>query len=1360
MNFKYYFFLIFISFQFQAQNNNKSIGFIENKGQIIDQKGRANTAVKYLLNTYGLNVQLRKNGFSYDVYEVKKHPLSKRESELQHSFSDLHDEKDKTPDYTLEYIYHRIDIDFKNSNSNVELIAEEKSSDYDNYYNIPNKPEGVVNVYKYKLVTYKNIYPNIDVVFSIPNDSIKPVEYNFVIHPKGKISDIQMKFNGAKTDLVDNKIKMNVRFGEMEETLPLSWTEEGKDKKEIAIGYTKIKKDVYGFSISDDIGDKTVIIDPVPVRLWGTFYGDETKFSYDIGQVSIVTDAFGNSYMTGTTGASNLSYATAGAHQISIPPFIYGSRNGIIVKFSPDGNRLWSTYYGGMKGNAIKDIKIDTQNNIVIAGNTQSQTNISTTGSYKPDLTGVGDTYDAFLVKFNDAGVRLWGTYFGGENDDSAYALDIDKNNNIYIVGSTSSETNIAINSNFQTKSNQGDNTIYQDGFLAKFEVGGNLIWSTYIGGENYDLLKAIKVKDNYLVAGGTTSSNNNIATAGAFQETIDSNYYSESMICKFSLDGQRIWGTYYGGERSDEIYTIYIDDDDNIYIGGTTESDTKMTTPSSFESSSPYTFDKGFFAKLNSNGQRIWGSYLGTALVHSIIFKNNSIYIGASLHGGAYETQLTNTCSYRKNNDSQGFLGKFSKNGDFIWGTFLGNGWGSDSDVKIALDTNNAIFVSGIASKNNGITDNNSYQPNLLGNKNYFLMKFSEDINITSPVISSNSPVCIGKSLELKASGSTNYIWTGPNGFTSIEQNPTITNATNSNSGEYSCLITGTGGCDGTGKINILIGDIGAPIPDLVTLPAITGNCHTAISTIPTATDACAGSIQATTLSPLSYTLPGTYTVVWNYNDGNGNTSTQDQTVIITAQPIPTTTSPQTFCIDQNATLTNIAIQGQNIQWYDALTGGNTLLSSTLLQNGITYYASQTINSCESLRMPVTVNIQNTPIPTGISDQTFCANGNPTLNEIAVSGTDIIWYDSLVGGSVLPSNTTLQNNTTYYCSQTINGCESLRNSFIIQLINTLNANDYSESFCDDLNDGFEIIDLRNYNASLISTPENFTFGYYNSLNAAINKTDSDKVVRVENYSLQLGLNKIYVRIDSDNGCHQVVELSFNLYSKPIISISDLIPICENKNITVNAGSGFDSYLWSTGATSSSITVDKAGNYNVTVTQNHGNLICSTSKNFSVVLSNVATINSIDIQDWTDNKNVIVINTTGYGDYEYSVDGIHFQNSNTFSDILSGTYTITVRDKNGCGIVKDDIFLLMYPKFFTPNGDGYNDLWNIKFSNLEPGLTVKIFDRYGKFITTLNYNDKGWDGTLNGKDLPSTDYWFVVTRANGKEFKGHFSLKR
>ena len=102
---------------------------------------------------------------------------------------------------------------------------------------------------------------------------------------------------------------------------------------------------------------------------------------------------------------------------------------------------------------------------------------------------------------------------------------------------------------------------------------------------------------------------------------------------------------------------------------------------------------------------------------------------------------------------------------------------------------------------------------------------------------------------------------------------------------------------------------------------------------------------------------------------------------------------------------------------------------------------------------------------------------------------------------------------------------------------------------------------------------------------------------------------------------------------------------------------------------------------------------------------------------------------------------------------------VTVQDKNGCGLDTEEVHLLNYANFFTPNGDGYNDNWHVEFAESEPKFEAKIFDRYGKLLKVLG-NIVFWDGTVNGKLLPSDDYWFCVTRNDGKIYKGHFALKR
>ena len=137
------------------------------------------------------------------------------------------------------------------------------------------------------------------------------------------------------------------------------------------------------------------------------------------------------------------------------------------------------------------------------------------------------------------------------------------------------------------------------------------------------------------------------------------------------------------------------------------------------------------------------------------------------------------------------------------------------------------------------------------------------------------------------------------------------------------------------------------------------------------------------------------------------------------------------------------------------------------------------------------------------------------------------------------------------------------------------------------------------------------------------------------------------------------------------------------------------------------------------------------------------------------------------GNFEYQIDNEPFQSSNIFTDVAPGLHTVTINDLNGCGLVSDTITVVGYPKFFTPNGDGSNDFWHIVGVNTLEDPIVYVFDRYGKFIKQLDENSTGWDGTFNGRDLPSTDYWFQLTymdtqgqRVEAKYLSNHFSLRR
>lgn len=320
---------------------------------------------------------------------------------------------------------------------------------------------------------------------------------------------------------------------------------------------------------------------------------------------------------------------------------------------------------------------------------------------------------------------------------------------------------------------------------------------------------------------------------------------------------------------------------------------------------------------------------------------------------------------------------------------------------------------------------------------------------------------------------------------------------------------------------------------------------------------------------------------------------------------------------------------------------------------------------------------------------------------------------------------------------------------------------------CDDLivcddesNDGAGQFDLdANYNQVLGSqSASDFSVRYYENLIDAQNGVNPLGTT----YTNETNPQTIYVRIENvaESSCYDLTSFSLVVRQQPQINLEEKYIICEGVPITITAPIGFTSYSWSTGSTTPSTIITTAGLYTITVTEDYGDILCATTESIVVENSNVATLVAVQTIDFTDNENSLVVWVEGAGDYEYSIDGINYQDSNQFTGLSSGEYTVYINDKNECGYITAAVYLLMYPKFFTPNGDGHNDVWRIKLSETEPTLQTTIFDRYGKIITVFNGNQQGWDGTYNGQNLPSSDYWFVLKRPNGKEYKGHFSLKR
>ncbi|MBS3739017.1 MAG: T9SS type B sorting domain-containing protein, partial [Psychroflexus sp.] len=150
---------------------------------------------------------------------------------------------------------------------------------------------------------------------------------------------------------------------------------------------------------------------------------------------------------------------------------------------------------------------------------------------------------------------------------------------------------------------------------------------------------------------------------------------------------------------------------------------------------------------------------------------------------------------------------------------------------------------------------------------------------------------------------------------------------------------------------------------------------------------------------------------------------------------------------------------------------------------------------------------------------------------------------------------------------------------------------------------------------------------------------------------------------------------------------------------------------------------------------------------------------------------VEVSNIEGQGNFEFQLDNGPWeslapgQTTLVFSNVLPGTHIIRGRDDAGCGVTAVEFTMIDFPPFFTPNQDGVNETWNITGLSNQPNAKIYIFDRYGKLLKQLSPTGEGWDGTFNGSNMPSQDYWFRVefiepTTGNPSTFKSHFTLKR
>ncbi len=356
----------------------------------------------------------------------------------------------------------------------------------------------------------------------------------------------------------------------------------------------------------------------------------------------------------------------------------------------------WSTYYGGSESDEACGIATDYFGNVSIAGFTSSM-NFPVSGAYQGTYAG---SRDAFVVKLDASGSRLWSTYYGGNENDQGYGVAVDGSGNVIMIGSTPGSNFPVTAGAFQTVYGGG----MTDAFVVMFDGGGARLWATYCGGNGDDYGNQLTVDGTgSIICSGTTGSSNFPVTAGAFQTAKGPGTYNDAFVIKFSGSGSRMWATYYGGKGGETGRGITVDANDDIFFTGATNSKDFPVSAGAFQQNLSGGIDS-YLVKLSSSGGRLWATYLGGSAddwarcvacdgAGYVILAGYVSSANMPVSQGAIQASLAGGSDFH--------ISKFSSAGALQWATYYG---GAQSELLYgaATDANGNVVLGGATASAN----------------------------------------------------------------------------------------------------------------------------------------------------------------------------------------------------------------------------------------------------------------------------------------------------------------------------------------------------------------------------------------------------------------------------------------------------------------------------------------------------------------------------------------------------------------------------------------------------------------------------------------------------------------------------------
>ncbi len=695
--------------------------FIENKGQLSESP----TETKYYGQAKGVFFYCKPGMISFVFSRVENHGKNPVSEATGLPDNDI----DQPRMGAMNCIYtSRMDLVLTGSNRSANIIPKNQQKYYENFYTTGDADHGITNVHTYKTLTYKNIYPDIDLVLRAVGQGM---EYSFLVHPGGKVSDIQLAWNGMENTkaLANGGICFSNAIGDMNESEPKSFV----NGQEVFSHYLR-QGNHCGFKVENYNKKMDLLIDPT--LTWTTYYGgedhgDSSPINYQdlIGDIS--TDAAGNIFMVGTT-YSGLHIATSGAYQTSYNGKLeafgakgvrINSSDVFVAKFNALDTLEWGTYYGGPgryeETNFGNGIKTDAKGNVYIVGSTFSSSGIATSGAFQTALGG-GTGYESpFLAKFNNTGGLDWATYFSGNGSGTGIAVTTDVSGNVIFTGSIGGVTGLATSGAYQTSYTGGSCC-----FLAKFSSSGTEIWATYYGqnGGTQENSLATDASGNIYMAGDDGGSSG-LATSGAYQTSPAGSY--DALLTKFSSSGARIWATYFGGSGEDKANAVVADANGNVYIAGQTESTAGLAT-----SGAQQTFLGGqqdaFLAKFSNSGKLSWATYYGGTGDDEATGISMDIFGDIIMAGSTESSSGIATSNGFQTIYGGAFLSVYSAAGKLDWATYFGGD--GETGNAVCTDASGNVYLTGNAT-DSGMATANVHQTINYGLGDTYLAKFAYDM-------------------------------------------------------------------------------------------------------------------------------------------------------------------------------------------------------------------------------------------------------------------------------------------------------------------------------------------------------------------------------------------------------------------------------------------------------------------------------------------------------------------------------------------------------------------------------------------------------------------------------------------------------